>query len=105
MVIGLFKRITIQNILQKLAKKWKEENLIDRMDWPSNSPDLNPIENLWRIMKVKVGKFHPQNIIQLKASIRAVWRSLPNNLAQNLANSMPNRINKIFEVKGDSIDY
>jgi transposase len=89
----------------KIAKKWKEDNLIDRMDWPSNSPDLNPIENLWRIMKVKVRKFHPQNTNQLKKAIKAVWSSLPNNLAQNLVNSMPNRINKILEVKGDSIDY
>ena len=75
------------------------------MDWPSNSPDLNPIENIWRIMKVKVRKFHTQDINQLKAAIILSWRSLPKNLAQNLVNSMPTRINKVIELKGDSIDY
>ena len=75
------------------------------MDWPSNSPDLNPIENVWRIMKIKVRKFHPQNLIQLKSAILLSWRSLPKNLAQILVNSMPTRINKVLEVHGDSIDY
>jgi transposase len=89
----------------KIAKKWKEENLIDRMEWPSNSPDLNPIENLWRIMKVQVRKYRPQNLKQLKVAIMLSWRSLPKNLAQNLVDSMPNRIKKLQEVQGDSIDY
>lgn len=90
----------------KLAKKWKEDNLIDRMDWPANSPNLNPIENIWRIMKVKVRKFHPQNTFQLRAAaILLSWRSLPKNLAQNLVNSMPTRIMKVIELQGDSIDY
>ena len=75
------------------------------MEWPSNSPDLNPIENLWRIMKVQVRKYRPQNLKQLKVAIMLSWRSLPKNLAQNLVDSMPNRIKKLQEVQGDSIDY
>lgn len=71
------------NILQKLAKKWKEDNLIDRMNWPANSSELNPIENIWRIMKVKVRKVHPQNTFQLRAAIFLSWRSLPKNLAHS----------------------
>lgn len=89
----------------KLAKQWKEDNLIDRLEWPANSPDLNPIENIWRIMKIKVAKYHPENLIQLRAAIILSWRSLPKNLAQNLVNSMQPRINKLLEVNGDSIDY
>ena len=81
----------IQNI-SKIAKNWKEKNLIDRMDWPSNSPDLNPIENLWRIIKIQVRKYRSQNLKQLQAAILLVWRSLPKNLARNLVDSMPNRI-------------
>jgi hypothetical protein len=32
--------------MSKKEKNWENENLIDRMDWPSNSPDLNPIQNI-----------------------------------------------------------
>lgn len=91
--------------LSNLSKNWKNEHLIDRMDWPSNSPDLNPIENIWRILKVKVRKLHPQNLSQLKAAILLSWRELPLNLAQNLVDSMPTRINKLIQADGDSIDY
>ena len=46
----------------KLTKEWFENNDISTLNWPSQSPDLNPIENL----KVKVHKQNLQNIKQLE---------------------------------------
>jgi len=40
----------------KLAKGWKTENNIIELPWPSMSPDQNPIENVWSIMKINIGK-------------------------------------------------
>lgn len=91
--------------MSKLAKKWKKDNSIDRMTWPSNSPDLNPMENVWRILKNKVRKRHPQTKSQLEEAIKEEWNQLPKNLAWNLANSMPTRLNQVLQRKGDSIDY
>ena len=48
-----------------VAKEFIAENGICVMDWPSNSPDLNPIENMWQIMKDNVKKQMPQNIDEL----------------------------------------
>ena len=46
----------------KLTKEWFENNGISNLNWPRQSPDLNPIENLRNTLKVKVHKQNPQNI-------------------------------------------
>ena len=40
----------------KLATSWKEEKKIENVDWPSMSPDIAPIENVWQIFKMKLRK-------------------------------------------------
>ncbi len=42
------------------------------LDWPANSPDLNPIENLWVIVKRKMSDTRPNNADDLKAAIKAM---------------------------------
>ncbi len=46
------------------------------LDWPANSPDLNPIENLWGIIKRKMRDIRPNNTDDLKTAIKATWSSL-----------------------------
>ena len=50
----------------KVVTKWKEENNIISLDWPSNSPDLNPIENIWALLKNKVKKRPNKTIDEFK---------------------------------------
>ena len=53
------------------------------MDWPSNSPDLNPIENMWQIMKKNVEKRMPQNTDELSRFLVEKWEAIPQEIDVN----------------------
>ena len=87
------------------SKNWKTENNIQRLDWPSYSPDLVPIENLWSYMKLKVDENKPQTLDDLVKNIKNIWSTLSHELARNLSNRMSNRILQCIESNGDYIMY
>lgn len=84
---------------------WKEENQIDVLDWPSQSPDANPIENVWAIMKIKLRGKKLNTIKKLIRQIRLVWRSLSRDYAITLVESMPRRCKLIIDNGGDWTPY
>ena len=57
----------------KLTKEWFENDGISTLNWPSQSPNLNPIENWRNTLKFKVNKGNPQNIKQLEELCKEEW--------------------------------
>ena len=88
-----------------LARTWKLQNNINVLPWPACSPDLNPIENLWKLLKFKVAEHRASNIHQLKKAIKKEWQLLPSDMGKRLVASMERRISAIIEAQGDSIFY
>ena len=87
-----------------LIKKWLADNDIPVLDWPGNSPDLNPIENLWTLVKV-CGK-NSSSLEDLKKDIKLVWcTDVTPELCKTLADSMPWRIAKVIANKGYPTKY
>ncbi|KAI4893841.1 hypothetical protein NFI96_024801, partial [Prochilodus magdalenae] len=70
------------------------------LNWPANPPDLNPIENLWGIVKRKMGYARPSNAEQLKATIRATWALMTPEQCHKLINSVPRCISAVIQAKG-----
>ena len=89
----------------RVAKEFIAENGICVMDWPSNSPDLNPIENMWQLMKDNVEKRMPQNIDELTTFLAEEWEAIPQEIVNNLVASMKNRCESVLAKNGDRISY
>ncbi len=76
----------------KGTKSWFNDHGVTVLDWPANSPDLNPIENLWGIVKRKMRDTRPNNADELKATVKETWASIPPQQCHKLITSMPRRI-------------
>src|SRR6266498_1611818 len=89
----------------RVAKEFIADNLICTIDWPSNSPDLNPIENMWTIVKNNVEKRIPQNISELIKFMVEEWDAIPQSTMNNLVMSMKIRCEMVLEKNGYRISY
>ncbi|ROL51963.1 Transposable element Tcb2 transposase [Anabarilius grahami] len=54
----------------KITKEWLRDNTVNVLEWPSQSPDLNPIEHLWRYLKMAVNRCSPSNLMELERSCK-----------------------------------
>ncbi len=84
----------------KATSTWFKDHGIPVLNWPANSPDLNPIENLWGIVKRKMRYARPNNAEELKAAIRATWALITPEQCHRLIDSMPRRIAAVIQAKG-----
>ena len=64
----------------RLVTKWLDENNVKRIEWPSFSPDINPIEHFWDEMERRVKKESPKNERELKEALVRVWQSIPDKI-------------------------
>jgi transposase len=88
-----------------IIKKYLKSQKIQTLDWPAQSPDLNPIENLWKIIKEKVGNKNPTNIDEYYQILLNEWKNIDSNLLKKLIATMPKRCNDVIKNKGYPIKY
>lgn len=85
--------------------RWFAENNVRVLDWPAQSPDLSPIEHLWKILKQRVCRYKCASKEMLKAKVLEEWEKLPPQLCYNLVSSMPRRIRAVIQAHGGSTKY
>ncbi len=89
----------------KITKEWLHNNSVTVLEWPSQSPDLNPIEHLWRDLKMAVHqRYHPtwQN---WRGSARRNGRGSPKSRCENLLHLSQKRLMAVLNQKGASTKY
>ncbi len=61
----------------KITKEWLHNNSVTVLEWPSQRPDLNPIEHLWRDLKMAVHQRLPSNLTELERICKEEWQRIP----------------------------
>jgi hypothetical protein len=92
----------------KIVSDWfRERPHITLIDWPGNSPDLNPIENAWAWMKTQLQDTKVTTIEQLKTEITRLWALKMDDSVylRSLVNSMPERLRLVRESGGNATKY
>ncbi len=90
--------------LPKVPKAGFNDRDVTVLDWPANSPDLNPIENLWGIVKRKMRDTRPNNRDDLKAAIKATWASITPEQCHRLIASTPRYIDAVIRISGTPVE-
>ncbi len=89
----------------KATKEWLKKKHIKVLEWPSQSPDLNLIENMWRELKVRVAKRQPRNLIDLKRICKEEWDKIPPEMCANLVANYKKRLTSVIANKGFATKY
>lgn len=89
----------------RTTKAWLGNNNINVLSWPSNSPDLNVIENVWHEMKKHLRNRPQRTIADLRNAIQHIWDTLTPEFCRKLVESMPARIRAVIKAKGDVTSY
>lgn len=84
-----------------------EDRNVSVLPWPGNSPDMNPIENLWELTKREIAKTEITNKRQLVETLIKVWHHDPKlqDNARTCIESMPRRLQAVIAAKGDITKY
>ena len=83
----------------KIMQEWLRDKSLNVLEGPSQSPDLNPIEHLWRDLKIAVQQHSPSNLTEIERTCREDWEKLPKYSCAKLAASYPQRLKAVIAAK------
>ncbi len=72
-----------------ITKSWLRRKRVRVLDWPACSPDLSPIENVWRILKRKMRQRRPRTVAHLKTCLQEEWDKITPETLHHLVSSVP----------------
>ncbi|CAI2347796.1 unnamed protein product [Caenorhabditis sp. 36 PRJEB53466] len=89
----------------KHIKDWFRRRHVNLLDWPSQSPDLNPIEHLWEHVERQLRGIRASNANQKFDQLQFVWQAIPMSVIHTLLDSMPKRCQAVIDAKGYPTKY
>lgn len=91
----------------KRSIKWLQDHGFEVLEWPAQSPDLNPIEHLWAHLKRQLKGYEtpPNGLLELWQRIQVEWEGIEAQVCQDLIESMPRRIAAVLKARGGHTKY
>ena len=88
-----------------LVKDWLKQKTIKTLPWPSFSPDLNFIENLWDELERRVKKHQPKNLHELELQLTQEWNNIELSVLEKLVDSVASQLYEFVKMKGYPTKY
>lgn len=89
----------------KWGKHYLEVMNVTSIPHPPQSPDLNPIENLWNELDKMIPIDERQNLTSFRKAMHAAWDSISHDYMKSLVDSMPRRLEAVITAKGYHTKY
>ncbi|KAK1795605.1 hypothetical protein P4O66_001100 [Electrophorus voltai] len=89
----------------KSTSEWLKKNKMKTLEWPSQSPDLNPIEMLWHDLKKAVHAHKPSNVAELQQFCKDEWAKIPPQRCKRLVASYRKRLIAVVAANGGPTSY
>ena len=89
----------------KVVAKWLKNNKGKVLEWPSQSPDLNPIENVWAELKKRLRARRPTNLTQLQQLCQEEWDKIHPTYCGKLVEGYPKRLTQVKQFKCNATKY
>ncbi|CAD6199912.1 unnamed protein product [Caenorhabditis auriculariae] len=87
------------------VKDWFKSPRVNVMGWPSQSPDLNPIEHLWEELERRCANKRAKNCNEKFAQLLSEWNQIPMSTIDTLLNSMQRRCQAVIDARGFATKY
>ena len=103
---GYFNTTTIRTIVQRCVTTWLNGNNIECINWPSFSPNLNPIEHLWDELEHRMKKNESKKCDRIeRMSDEDMGKNIENQVCKKLVDSVPSRLHEALRMKGYPTRY
>ncbi|GFW84182.1 transposable element Tcb1 transposase [Trichonephila clavipes] len=103
----LFQQVNHSIHTSRLEQTWFDEMGVQKMGWPSQSPDLNPIEHLWDELerRLRSQPNRPSLLQALTSAVMDAWKAIPMVTYQKLVECLSIRLQAVIHAKGGPTSY